>query len=200
MAPPGNYQVKLTAGGKSSTVRLELKMDPRMEVSLADMQKEFDLELKIRALLSDLHDTVREIRDTRVQLRALKNRLENAQFKLISEGSDALDKKMTPLEEQLLQVNAKSSEANLNYPVLTDEQLHGLAFSVEFDGAPTQQQYAAFESLSQQATPLIAKWKAIRSTDLVALNDLMKKENVPALYLAPGEGEAATAKAAGSQR
>jgi photosystem II stability/assembly factor-like uncharacterized protein len=200
MAAPGTYQVRLTTEGKSSTVPLELKMDPRINVSLADMQKEFELELKIRNVLSDLHDTVREIRDTRVQLRALKNRLEDAQFKAIAEGSDALDKKMTPLEEQLLQVNAKSSESTLNYPVLTDEQLHGLAGSVEFDGAPTEQQYAAFESLSQEATPLIAKWKAIRSGDLVALNEMMKKESVPAVYLTPAEGEARTSKAAGSQQ
>jgi hypothetical protein len=100
----------------------------------------------------------------------------------------------------LLQVNAKSSESTLNYPVLTDEQLHGLAGSVEFDGAPTEQQYAAFESLSQEATPLIAKWKAIRSADLVALNEMMKKESVPAVYLTPAEGEARTSKAAGSQQ
>jgi photosystem II stability/assembly factor-like uncharacterized protein len=200
MAAPGTYQVRLTTEGKSSTAPLELKMDPRINVSLADMQKEFELELKIRNVLSDLHDTVHEIRDTRVQLRALKNRLEDAQFKAIAEGSDALDKKMTPLEEQLLQVNAKSSESTLNYPVLTDEQLHGLAGSVEFDGAPTEQQYAAFESLSQEATPLIAKWKAIRSADLVALNEMMKKESVPAVYLTPAEGEARTSKAAGSQQ
>ena len=197
MAPPGNYQVRLTAEGKSQTVPLELKMDPRSNVSLGDMQKEFDLELKIRTLLSDLHDTVREIRDTRTQLHSLHGRLEDARFKAIAEASDALEKKMTPVEEQLLQVNVKSSEANLNYPVLIDEQLHGLVFSVEADAAPTQQQYAAFESLSLQAAPLIAKWKGLRSADLVALNDMMKKESVPAVYLAPPEGGARATKAAG---
>jgi len=197
MAPPGDYQVRLNAEGKSFTVPLELRMDPRVNVSLADMQKEFDLELKIRALLSDLHDTVREIRETRVQIRSLRGRLEDARYKSINDSADALEKRMMPIEEQLLQANAKSSEATLNYPVLIDEQLHGLVSSVEYDGAPTQQQYAAFDALSQQATPLIAQWKNIRSSDLMALNDIMRKENVPAIYLASGAGETKATKAAG---
>jgi photosystem II stability/assembly factor-like uncharacterized protein len=197
IAPPGNYQVRLNAEGKSYTVPMELKMDPRVNVTAADMQQEFDLELKIRSTLSDLHDTVREIRETRVQIRSLRPRLEDAQYKSISDSATALEKKMSPIEEQLLQVNAKSSEATLNYPVLIDEQLHGLAGSVEFDGAPTAQQRAAFDSLSQQAQPLVAQWREMRSTDLVALNDMMKKENVPAIYLASPSTGAKMAQAAG---
>ena len=184
MAPPGNYQVKLSADGKSLTVPLELKMDPRVSVSAADMAKEFELELKIRDTLSSIHETIQEIREARVQLRGLGTRLQDPRFKSVFEAAESLDKKMTPIEEQLLQVNAKSSEANLNYPNMPDEQLHYLVFSVEVDDAPTQQQYAVFEALSQQTAPLIAKWKEIRSSDLVTLNNLIQ-QNVPAIYLSP---------------
>ena len=184
ITPPGNYQVKLSADGKSLTVPLQLKMDPRVNVSPADITKEFDLELKIRETLSSLHDTVREIRETRVQLRGLRSRLQDARFKSVSDAADSLDKKMTPIEERLLQVNAKSSEANLNYPNMLDEQLHYLTFSVEVDDAPTEQQYAVFEDLSRQAAPLIAKWKEIRSSELAALNTQVQ-QNVPAIYLSP---------------
>jgi photosystem II stability/assembly factor-like uncharacterized protein len=193
IAPPGSYQVRLTAEEKSFSVPLELKVDPRVNVSLADIQKEFDLELKIRATLSELHDTVREIREARMQIRSLQTRLQEVRYKSINDSASALEKKMTPVEEQLLQVNVKSSEANLNYPVLIDEQLHSLASSLECDGAPTRQQYEAYEWLNQRTMPLVAQWKNMRSTDLVALNDMMKTENVPAIYLASGaEGKGAT--------
>jgi acetylornithine/succinyldiaminopimelate/putrescine aminotransferase len=69
--------------------------------------------------------------------------------------------------------------------------------SVRADAAPTQQQYASVDALSNQANPLIAQWKQIMSTDLVALNDMMQKENVPAIYIAPVMGEGSAAKAAG---
>ena len=174
IAGPGSYQVRLNVEGKSQTVPLELKMGPRVTVSLADMQKEFDLELRIREILSDLHDTVREIRDTRAQIRNMRTRLEEARYKGINDSANALEKKMTPIEDQLLQTNAKSSEAILNYQALIDEQLRGLIFSGEYDGAPTQQHCQAFEALSQQALPLIDRWKNIKSSDVVTLNDLMK--------------------------
>ncbi len=196
IAGPGNYQVRLMAEGKTFTVPLELKMDPRVNVASTDMQKELDLELKIRAVLSDLHDTVREIRHTRTQIHAMRTRLEDGRYVSINDSTSALEKKITSIEEQLLQTNAKSSESTLNYPVLIDEQLRNLVFSVEYDGAPTQQQYAAFESLRQQATPLIAKWKDIKSSDAVALNDMMKKD-VPAIYLAPATGEAKATQSGG---
>jgi hypothetical protein len=159
-------------------------MDPRVSVSAGDIAKEFELELRIRETLSNLHDTVREIRETRVQLRGLRSRVQDPRFRSVSDAAESLDKKMTPIEERLLQVNAKSSEANLNYPNMLDEQLHYLTFSVEVDDAPTQQQYAVFETLRQQTAPLIANWKEIRSSDLAALNNLIQ-QNVPAIYLSP---------------
>jgi len=186
-AVPGNFQVRLTANGKAVTAPLELKTDPRVTVSQADLQKQFDLAVKIRDQISDIHQSAREIREVRTQMHTLSGRLESdAHFKAISSASSDLDKKMTPVEEQLLQVKAKSSEATLNFPVLIDERLHGLAFAVgSADAAPTKQEYDAFQELSAQAAPLIAQWKQIKSTDLIALNEMMKKESVPVIYLAP---------------
>jgi len=201
MALPGKYQVRLTANGKSMTAPLELRVDQRANVSLADLQKQFDLELKIRDQLSDLHDTVRQIREARTQLQSLDKRLgDDSKYKDVLTASHDLDKKMTPVEEQLLQVKAKSSEANLNYPVLIDEQLHGLGFLVGLaDTAPTPQEYAVFDDLSKQASPLVAQWKQILSTDVVALNGMMQRDSVPAIYIAPmGSGEAGV-KAAGQK-
>ncbi|MBA3914366.1 MAG: glycosyl hydrolase, partial [Acidobacteriales bacterium] len=192
-ALPGMYQVRLTANGKSQTVPLELKIDPRSPASMADLQKQFELEMKILDALSQLHTTVDGIRGVRTQLHGLHSRLgEDARYKAIMDASDALDKKMTPVEEQLLQVKIKSSEASLNYPVLTDEQLHGLFFSVGAgDFAPNQQQYAAFEDLNGKVVPLVAQWKQIASSDLASLNQMIGKQDVPAIYLANTSGEQA---------
>ena len=202
-ALPGKYEVRLTVNGRSMTAPFELKPDPRVDASFADLQKQFDLEMKIRQELSQIHQTVDEIRNTRLQFHGLQSRLgDNARFKNIVLAGESLDKKMTPIEEQLLQVKIKSSEASLNYPVLTDERLHNLFFSVDVaDAAPTQQQYEVFKDLSGRADPLIAQWKQVMSTDVVALNDMMQKDNVPAIYLAPANSEDQNGtKAAGEQQ
>jgi photosystem II stability/assembly factor-like uncharacterized protein len=191
MALPGHYQVKLTVAGKSYTQPLEVQLDKRLKVSQEDMQKEFDLAMNVQNTISDLHDAVREIREARTQINALNRRLgDQAQYKAVATAGQDLDKKMTPIEERLVQVQAKSSESNLNYPVLIDERLHGILGSIDnADGAPTEQQQQVAQELISQATPLIAQWKQMKSSDLVALNDMMKKESVPVVYLTPAAGD-----------
>jgi hypothetical protein len=97
------------------------------------------------------------------------------------------DKKSYDLESQLLQVNSKSSESNLNYPVLIDERLHSLLFSVESaDALPTRQQYEVYEDLEKETQPLLARYHELISKDLAALNEMVNKQNIPALYMPAG--------------
>ena len=96
-ALPGMYQVRLTAGGKSQTVPLELKVDPRVQTSAADLQKQFDLEMKIVNQLSDLHRTVEEIRNVRTQFRTLQERVaDDSRYKPILSTGEALEKRWFP--------------------------------------------------------------------------------------------------------
>jgi hypothetical protein len=199
LALPGKYQARLTAEGKSQVVPLEVKLDPRVNAQTSDLETQQELNLKIRDRITELHDTLSQIRDTRSQLHGLRQRMgENARLKAIVEASDSLDKKMTPIEEELLQVKSKSTEANLNYPVMLDERLHSLAFSVDgADAAPTKQQYEVFETLSQQSGVQVAKWKDIMAGDVVALNELIRKESIPVIYIAPPSAQSQSLKAGG---
>ena len=189
MAPPGVYQVRLTANGKSYTAPLELKLDPRVKVSAEDVQKQIELGGKIVAEVSEIHEAVGTIREVRTQTRGLSRRFgDDAHYAALVSAMKDFDKKSFDLESQLLQVNAKSSESTLNYPVLTDERLHGLLGSVDSaDAAPTQQQYGVFEDLEKAAQPLLARYRELMSKDLAALNDMVSKQNVPVLYVPPGK-------------
>src|SRR6185312_9992984 len=48
VAVPGQYQVRVTVRGQSYTQPLEIKEDPRLKVTQADLQKQFDLLMQIR--------------------------------------------------------------------------------------------------------------------------------------------------------
>ena len=52
LALPGKYQVRLTVDGKSQTAAFEVAMDPRVNVSQGDLQKQFDLLIQLRGLVS----------------------------------------------------------------------------------------------------------------------------------------------------
>ena len=123
-----------------------------------------------------------------MQTRALNRRFgDDARYAALVSANKDFDKKSYEVESKLVQVNAKSSEANLNYPVLIDERLHSLLFSVDAaDAAPTRQQYEVFEDLEKEAQPLLAQYHELMSKDLVALNEMVSKQNIPAVYV-PGK-------------
>jgi len=125
----------------------------------------------------------------RAQARGLQKRFgDDSHYAALVSATKDFDKKSLDLESQLLQVNAKSSESNLNYPVLIDERLHGLLFSVEAaDAAPTRQQYEVFDNLEKEAQPLLAQYRELMAKDLPALNEMVNKQNIPALYVPAGK-------------
>ena len=139
MALPGNYQARLTAAGQSQTVPPEVRQDPRIEISRADLEKQFDLESQIARRLTALHNAVNGIRDLREQLRALEQRYKNASgWQAVKPLSDELLKKITAVEDKIIQSKMKSTEGDLRYPTMIDEQLIYLNWSVDStDAAPT---------------------------------------------------------------
>jgi photosystem II stability/assembly factor-like uncharacterized protein len=190
IATPGQYTVRLTVGGQSQTQPLELAMDPRMkDMKMDDLQKQFDLAMQVRDANTDLHRGVNQIRALRAELKAMHKRFDgDAKLKSLVDQADALDKKMTPVEERLIQVNMKGSEANLAFPNMLNEQLDSFSAIVQAgDGAPTRQQYEVFKMLRGQLDEQLAAWKQIMSADVPAFNELVKNSNIPALYLPPGE-------------
>jgi photosystem II stability/assembly factor-like uncharacterized protein len=188
-ALPGTYQVRLTVLGKSSTTPLEIKTDPRLKVSQDDLAKQFDLLLKIRDKLTETDDAIIQIRDLRDQITALNKRLKNdPREKAIADAGKALDKKMTEVEEALIQTKAKSGQDVLNFPVRLNNHLVALSGVVQSaDTAPTKQSYEVFDMVSKDVDEQLTKWKAIVATDLVAYNSLVKEKEVPAIMVTQPE-------------
>ncbi len=189
-ALPGSYQARLTVQGKTYTAPFEIKPDPRVHVSQQDLEKQFDLLLKLRERITQTHDAVNQIRDIRGQITALNKRLENDPHgKAVAEAGKQLDKKMTEVEEALIQTKARSGQDVLNYPIRLNNQLVALGGVVSSaESAPTQASLDVFDMLSKQLDEQLAKWKQILATDVPAYNDVVKKQEVPAIVLTTKEG------------
>jgi hypothetical protein len=185
-AVPGKYQVRLTVNGKQYTTPLEIVPDPRLKVTQQDLEKQFDLLIKIRDRVTQTHETVNQIRDIRAQITDLNKRLEKQlEAKAVADAGNQLDKKMTDVEEVLIQTKAKSGQDVLNYPIRLNNYLVALGGVVESaDSAPTQVSYEVFDMLSKQLDEQLAKWKQILGTDVPAYNEVVKKQEVPAIILA----------------
>jgi len=188
-ALPGNYQVRLTVLGKIYTAPLTIAADPRLKLGPDDLAKQFDLSLKIRDKLTETDDAIIQIRDMRDQIKAVDKRMKNdSRAKALADAGKALDKKMTEVEEALIQTKAKSGQDVLNFPVRLNNHLAALGGVVESaDSAPTAQSYEVFDMVSKQVDEQLAKWKTIVATDVAAYNNLVKQQDVPMLLLANPE-------------
>ena len=187
---PGNYTVKLTVGSRSISEPLEIVMDPRVKnMNPADLEKQFALLMQVRDSNTELHRAVNEVRDLRAQIKQLHTRFDSdPKMKSLLAQADALDNKMKPVEEELIQVNMKGSEANLAFPNMLNEAFDSFRASLDYaDNAPTAQQYEVFKLLRGRLDRQLAAWKQIMSSDVPAFNDAVKQYNIPLLYLSPRE-------------
>jgi photosystem II stability/assembly factor-like uncharacterized protein len=60
LVPPGKYEVRVTVDGKSFTQPLMVKLDPRLKVSAADLQKQFELEMEISAAMQQAYAALQQ--------------------------------------------------------------------------------------------------------------------------------------------
>jgi len=183
VALPGTYQVKLTVLEKTYTAPLEITADPRLSVTQADLTKQFELLMKIRGAVTETDDTILQIRDLREQISTVNKHIgDGPQGRPIVDAGKALDKKMTAIEEVLIQTKAKSGQDVLNFPIRLNNHLVALGGVVDSAStAPTQQSYEVFDMLNGQLNEQMTKWKEIVGADVPAYNNLVKQQEVPAL-------------------
>ena len=89
---------------------------------------------------------------------------------------------MSPLEAELIQLKARSSQDMCNWPTMLNSKIAWLSNVVDSaDAAPTRQARELFEELKARTDAQFAPWQEALARDVPALNALMQKEGIPAV-------------------
>ncbi len=184
-AVPGNYQIKLTVGGKTMTESFDLKKDPRIATTQEDFAKQFDLLWKIRNKLDDTHNAILKIRDVRQQIEAVSKRVAaQPNAKAVVDAGKALNAKLTAIEEALYQTKNQSSQDPLNFPIRLNNKLAALGGSVSgSDNPPTDQALQVYDDLAGKIDAELQKLEQTIKTDVPAFNQAVKSLEVPAVMV-----------------
>jgi photosystem II stability/assembly factor-like uncharacterized protein len=188
MALPGQYQVRITADGKAQTAPFELKLDPRVNTSRADLEKQFDLLLQIRDQLSRVYEAVNQIEDVRSQVMGLQRRVgDSASTKPLLTAAGDLDQKLAVTRDGLINLKITANEDSLAYTPQIDAQLAFLAITVgaDTDSAPTQAAQNEFDKLKKQSDDLLARWSQLQQGDLASFQKMASQQNVQAIIVPP---------------
>lgn len=187
LAVPGMYQAKLTVDGHDYTVPVQVDEDPRIHVSAEDLQKQLDFSLEINSRITAAHEAVNQIREIHAELAALEKRLAgNDKAKAAADSAQELDKKLTAVEDALIQSKSQSGEDPLNYPIRIADQMLALTSTVQSaDAAPTASSREVFDVLNKQLDEQLATYQQLKEKDLAELNRQIRNANVPAIGVAP---------------
>ncbi|MFN7929187.1 MAG: glycosyl hydrolase [Blastocatellia bacterium] len=169
-AVPGNYQVRLTANGKTTTQPFTIKKDPRLSnVTEADLAEQFTLAMQVRDKTSETNEMV-------IRIRALKKQLQerSASDTSLKAAADAVASKLSAVEEALYQVRNRSNQDPLNFPIKLNNQIAALRRSIESgDGKPTAQSYVVFKELSALIDAERKRLDDVLRNDLAAFNRML---------------------------
>jgi hypothetical protein len=185
---PGNYSVKLTANGKSSTQPLTVKMDPRVTATPEVLQRQFALAAQLSETIGEVSAALRQANDLQKQI---EERKKNA----------AGEKEVvTALEELSLKAqSAHESGGADDYFMLFGLAIPGneseplpkvglaltglLVVTESADVAPTADLRKAAEAWDAASKEALARWKRVLEKDVVGVNTKLEKAKLRALVV-----------------
>ena len=178
LAVPGDYQVRLTAGGVTETRPLHIERDPReTNVTEADLEAQFHLAMQVRDKTSEADDMVIHIRDMKKQI---DDRVKKAPS--LSAAGERLATHLSEVEEELYQVRNRSGQDPLNFPIKINNQLAALMRVIETgDAKPTDQSYVVFQELSDRLDKIKSQLDQVMKTDLAQFNTAASSAGQPAV-------------------
>ena len=153
VAAPGTYRVELNGDGRTASQTFKIVRDSRVSFTDADLEEQFTFLSGVSSRLTDTMNVVRRIRKMRKEgeeIVAKAKASNSAKAATLEKGLVALNLKLYPIEERLVQYRARAGQDLINYPTAIDSKLARLFdFASMADAPPTDGAKALFKRLSQ---------------------------------------------------
>lgn len=185
---PGAYAVRLKKGDAVLTEPFEVRANPNLKVSPADLKKQADLLADARDRLSETHEAALACRDVKRQAKEVADRAAKLGKKEpLAAKAKALSEKLSALEDKLVNPKVKSDQDVLNFPPQLDHQFVGIASVVSSgEAAPSKAAIAYFEELTRRLADVKKQLKDVLDTDLADFNRTVQEQGVlPVTALPP---------------
>jgi hypothetical protein len=179
-ALPGSYMVRLTVDGKQFTQPLTVRMDPRIQTPLTDLQAQAALQARAVSGMNQSFDALSQVQSVRAQL---KESATKAKGKL-AESVEDLDRQCAVLAGATSSnffgtpPNGKQPE---NFSTLNQHfgQLLGIADSA--DAAPTTQASKVYAELTKELDSLLKRWDDLKQHSVPKLSSELQKAGITAI-------------------
>ncbi len=185
LAAPGTYTVRLSVGDRCWEQLFEIRKDPRVSASDADLHEQFQLLMEIRDKLTDTNRATVQLRELRSQIDPWEGRAKGREgTEALLSATQALKESLKGIEEELLQTSWKSSRDALTAPSKLNAKLATLMGVVaSADAAPTRQAREVFVHLAEQVDTQLNHLTDLIKEDVPGINKLIREADLPALIV-----------------
>jgi hypothetical protein len=172
---PGVYSVTLKVDGKTFPQTLTVKLDQRVKISDAELQKQFELSKELYASRLKLEPINEELSSLAAQLDAAKKR----------GAKTPLDSQIEALSDKLGELaGAENRRPGTQLTLSVMDRVTNLFNRLqEVDAGPTANVVTATEQVLADSRSVVERWKTIEDTDVPALKQQFKLSGLPELTL-----------------
>lgn len=181
LAVPGGYQVKVQRGEWSAVQPLMVLSDPRVDTSQAEYEAQFEMAANIKINLSEIYDTVREIRSIREQLKRIEDNAEKAGISIGSKDlRQEILEQLTAIEEELIQTRNESGQDPLNFPPMLDNQFAYLyGYVAGGNDEPTEGAAVRFEDLRGEWEAVAERYRRLIERQVKSYSEAIEDSGLP---------------------
>ncbi len=183
---PGQYSVRLTVDGHSYIAPLEVKMDPRVAASQADLEAQFHAQVDLAGMMDSGFEAATRAAALKTGLQGQIDKVSSQTANPVAQAAAALQSKLKPI----LEAAKPAPDAVPNGAALpatlpqVNSQLAALYGQVDnADAAPTDSQAKALAVLKHDFDDVMARWNQLMTMDLPALNKQLQDAGQPPLVL-----------------
>jgi photosystem II stability/assembly factor-like uncharacterized protein len=189
---PGTYNLKLTTAmmrldpssaeyrdpeSRVKTWSIEVKMDPRVKVSAAELKEQYEAATKICDAMNLSYDGLGEVRSARAQLKKLEEKTEKGGPAGLAEAIRALDDRAAGFEGAARRFGTQAKEDS--FAKLNGEFGLLLAAVDSADAAPTKTERETLADVLRSLGEVSKSWSDVKAHDLAVLNGRLRAAKLP---------------------
>jgi photosystem II stability/assembly factor-like uncharacterized protein len=179
---PGTYTVKLMVGDKSFQKQVEVRLDPTVTVSTADLQLLHDMTLKLRDMQTATNDSLRLLDSVKIQLEQAEKTIKDRMPDVPADLTKAIADYKKQVDTLMNTLARPDDEAGLGGGMRFSDRLGNLFFEMDsVNAAPTPAQREYFAELQTEFPQKVGAVNKFITETIPKMNETLRRFNGPTI-------------------
>jgi photosystem II stability/assembly factor-like uncharacterized protein len=175
---PGRYEVVLTVDGRTYRQPLVVTLDPRVKISLEDLQAQIDLARSVDAWMNSSFQIYNQIASLRMALNDRQTKLATIASPATANDSLGILRQLVTAEKSLLPQLAEGTTDHPGFGAINRDLARYVSMIQSGDSGPAKSAVGSVSVLCKALAGNLQTWREINETKLPQLNNELRKQKL----------------------